>query len=427
MKKLNKVPSLNGIISVPGDKSISHRSLILGAMATGITTVSNLLNSADVNTTKQVLVDLGVDIWNEAGVTKINGKGGDNFHDPKNVLDMGNSGTSTRLLTGLISGAGLYARIIGDDSLSKRPMDRVTKPLNSFGAKIESNNGRLPMNIHRSRLNKEIKFELQVGSAQVKSAVMLAGIVNGSKTTIIDNFNTRNHTEVMLKQFGAEIEVAGAEISIPADQHLHSVNVAVPGDISSAAFWIVAGLLVKDSNLTIKNVGLNPTRSGIIKILQEMNAKIDIKRVNDDGEIVADIKPHFSQLTAMNIGGKVIPTCIDEIPILALAATQAEGRTIIKDASELRVKESNRITTVTTELNKLGANIQATEDGFIIYGPTKLHSNDVHVSSNKDHRIAMMLAIAALITEGNVILEDDDSVGISYPTFFSDLERVVAK
>ncbi|WP_025023218.1 3-phosphoshikimate 1-carboxyvinyltransferase [Companilactobacillus nodensis] len=424
MKKLNKVTSLKGIVSVPGDKSISHRALMLGAIVNGTTRITNLLNSADVNTTRAILTNLGVTITERGNITEVVGAGVSNLHDPGIVLDMGNSGTSTRLLTGLIAGADLDAQIIGDDSLSRRPMDRVIDPLNNVGANITSNNGKLPMIIHRSQLNNKIDFELPVGSAQVKSAVLLAGITSGSKTTVVDKFRTRNHTEIMLQQFGAEVKVDGAKISVPADQHLSAADVLVPGDISSAAFWIVAGLLVKGSNLTIKNVGINPTRSGIINILRQMDAKIDIKQTSIDGETIADITPRFSKLQALNIYGEIIPTCIDEIPIIVLAATQATGRTIIRGAAELKLKESDRILTVTSELKKLGAQIKATDDGFIIDGPAQLTANKTHVSGHKDHRIAMMLAIASLITDGEVILDDDDSVGISYPTFFTELGKL---
>lgn len=417
---------LHGTIVVPGDKSISHRALMFGAIAQGTTKVFKRLVSEDVNSTISVLRSLGVKIDDEQpGVTEVHGQGIAGLKDPIDALDMGNSGTSTRLLTGLITGAGLAAKIIGDDSLSKRPMERVTKPLTEMGAKVSTVDGHLPITIAHSQLDPVIKQTLVVGSAQVKSAILLAGLAAGSDTYVTDPFKTRNHTEAMLPKFGVAVDVDQDVIHIPADQHLSATEIEVPGDISSAAYWIVAGLITPNSELTIKNVGINPTRTGLLTVLKNMGADISIDQKVDFGEPIADITVKTSQLHGVEVAGEIIPSLIDEIPMIVLAATQATGKTIIKDAAELKVKETDRIQTVQEELNKLGAKVIPTEDGFIIDGKNSLQAQDIHVSGHQDHRIAMMLSIAALVTNGTIILDDDESVKISYPTFFNNLEGIV--
>ncbi|WP_300562315.1 3-phosphoshikimate 1-carboxyvinyltransferase [Companilactobacillus sp.] len=417
---------LHGTIVVPGDKSISHRALMFGAMANGTTKVLRRLDSADVSSTISVLRSLGAKITElDNDITEVIGTGVSGLKDPTVDLDMGNSGTSTRLLTGLITGAGLQATITGDSSLSKRPMDRVIDPLSEIGGKFTSDHGHLQLTVQKSTLSSTIKQTLHVGSAQVKSAILLAGLAAGSDTFVTDPFHTRNHTEQMLPKFGVKVDIKGDTIHIPANQNLQPAEVEVPGDISSAAYWIVAGLITPNSELTIKNVGVNPTRIGLLTVLQQMGGDITINQKDDIGEPIADIKVKTSQLHGVEVGGDIIPSLIDEIPMIVLAATQATGTTVIKDASELKVKETDRIETVQEELNKLNADVTPTEDGFIIKGGKQLVAQDTHVSGHADHRIAMMLSIAALVTNGTIILDDDESVKISYPTFFNNLEGIV--
>lgn len=417
---------LHGEIVVPGDKSISHRALMFGAMANGTTKVLRRLDSADVSSTISVLKALGAQITElDDETTEVIGTGINGLKNPTTALDMGNSGTSTRLLTGLITGAGIKATIIGDDSLSTRPMKRVTDPLSEIGGQLSTTDGHLPIKINASKLAPTINQTLKVGSAQVKSALLLAGLAAGSDTFVTDPFKTRNHTEQMLPKFGVDVSIQGDTIHIPAGQKLQPTEIEVPGDISSAAYWIVAGLITPNSQLTIKNVGINPTRTGLLTVLKNMGADITIDQKDTIGEPIADITVKTSQLHGTVVEGDIIPSLIDELPMVVLAATQAEGQTIIKDAAELKVKETDRIQTVTEELNKLNAQVIATDDGFIINGPKQLFANDTHVSGHSDHRIAMMLSVAALVTNGTIVLDDDESVQISYPTFFNNLEGIV--
>lgn len=426
MKQLpTTTTGLTGNLTVPGDKSISHRALMFGAMANGTTKIAKILHSDDVTSTINALKAVGVKISEANGITEVVGKGVNNLNYPWGPINMGNSGTSTRLLTGLFTGANLAATIVGDASLSTRPMKRITRPLSEIGGTIISDDGHLPLQIKKSLLLPVIHQKLTVGSAQVKSAILLAGLAAGADTYVTDNFHSRNHTEQMLPKFGVEVDYKNDTIHIPAHQELQATEIEVPGDISSAAYWIVAGLITPNSELTIKNVGINPTRTGIITVLKKMGGNITIVPQETVGDPMADITVKTSQLHGIKIAGQIIPSLIDEIPIIALAATQADGQTVIADASELRVKETDRIKTVSDELNKLGAKIVPTTDGFIIDGKVSLRTDKIHVSGHTDHRIAMMLSIAALVTNGTIILDDDESVKISYPTFFNNLEGIV--
>jgi 3-phosphoshikimate 1-carboxyvinyltransferase len=399
---------------------------MFGALASGVTKVINRLESDDVASTISVLKTLGIKIIEkDHNVTEVFGNDNKNFKIPDRPLDMGNSGTSTRLLTGILTGMGINSKIIGDNSLSKRPMKRITEPLTEIGGHLRTVDNHLPITIFPSTLNKNIHQTLKVGSAQVKSALLLAGLVAGSDTYITDPFNTRNHTEKMLPQFGVELTKSNNIIHIPADQSLKATTIEVPGDISSAAFWIVAGLITPNSKLVIKNVGINPTRTGILTILKKMGGNITIDQKNNIGEPIADITVKTSQLQGITIGGEIIPSLIDEIPLIVLIATQAKGQTIIKDAQELRFKETDRIKTVYEELNKLQAKIIPTDDGFIVNGKTSLIADHLHVCGHGDHRIAMMLSIAALVTKGSIILDDEDCVNVSYPSFFNDLKGIL--
>ena len=422
LKPINQ--PLKGSINIPGDKSISHRAIILGSLAKGTTKVYNFLTSDDCLHTINAFKELGVEIKQEGTLVIIQSEGYQGFNEAKKPLYFGNSGTTARLLTGLFASLPLYFSIYGDPHLTERPMDRVVNPLRKMGAQI---NGRkagllLPLSINGQQLS-GITYELPVKSAQVKSAILLAGLFAKGQTKVIERAITRDHTERMLKAFGANITVKGLEITIEQAQELQATDIHVPGDISSAAFFLVAGAIVPNSKLTLRQVGLNPTRTGIIDVLKQMGAKLNIinKQKHND-EPFGDIIIQSSDLQSIIIDGDLIPRLIDELPVIALLATQATGTTIIKDAEELRVKETDRIRAVVEVLSAFGANIEETKDGMIIHGPTRL--NGASVSAYYDHRMAMMIAIASLITKDHVIMDDDSSINISYPQFFEHLAEL---
>lgn len=422
---------LAGTIRVPSDKSISHRALILALLAKGTTTINHRLISADVTATMTAIQKLGANVIenDDHTITKVVSEGRTMLINKSQALvafDFANSGTTTRLLTGVLAGTGIKAKITGDTSLSTRPMQRVIKPLTTFGAQIDSNNNHLPLIINTPITADKLVFELPLGSAQVKNAVLLAGLASGKAVEINDKFKTRDHTERMLPAFGGEITINDNRITLPADQNLIGTTVDVPGDISAAAFWLVAASLVDNSEVTLTSVNVNPTRAGILAVLERMGANLSFKISVIGKEPVADITVKTTKhLQATTISAQEVPSLIDELPIIVLAATQATGTTIITGASELRVKETNRIDLVTTELTKLGADITATTDGFIIKGPTNLQANEpVTLNGHGDHRLTMMLAIAGLINRGGVTLADTDNVAVSYPTFFQDLRRL---
>ncbi|UII54631.1 3-phosphoshikimate 1-carboxyvinyltransferase [Cytobacillus spongiae] len=416
---------LKGNLLVPGDKSISHRSIMFGAIANGTTTVTNFLMGQDCLCTIACFRKLGVSIEEEAHQIIIEGKGFEGLQEPTDVLDVGNSGTTIRLLLGILAGRPFHATLIGDHSIGKRPMTRVTVPLAKMGAKIDGRqNGEFtPLSIRGGELS-GMNYSLPVASAQVKSSLLFAGLQGKGKTTLVEKEKTRDHTERMIKQFGGQITEDGLTIHIEGGQSLKGTSIQVPGDISSAAFFLVAAAIVPDSEITLKNVGLNPTRTGILEVLEQMGANMEIIPTDADScEPVGDIVIRYSKLTATTIQGEIIPKLIDELPIIALLATAAEGKTIIRDAQELKVKETNRIDTVVHELKKLGANIEATEDGMIIRGGQGLHG--ANVSSHGDHRIGMMLAIASLVSNEPVYLEGEEAISVSYPTFFADLQQIM--
>ncbi|MFE6168099.1 3-phosphoshikimate 1-carboxyvinyltransferase [Viridibacillus arvi] len=417
-------PTLRGKITVPGDKSVSHRSIMFGGIAKGRTTVSGFLLGDDCLNTIACFRKLGVQIELDGTNVVIESNGMETWQEPTDVLYTGNSGTTTRLMLGLLAGSNVHTVLNGDESIAKRPMKRVINPLREMGAKIT---GRMdgqftPLAIQGTKLQ-AIDYTMPVASAQVKSAILLAGINAEGTTVIREKEVSRDHTERMLRQFGAEITTEDGIVSLQGGQQLTATHVAVPGDISSAAFFLVAGAVAKNSEIMLENVGLNPTRTGIIDVLQEMNAKMSIE-IDDESaaEPTGTITVSTSELQGTTIGGDVIPRLIDEIPILALLATQANGQTVIKDAEELKVKETDRITAVVDELKKLGADIVATDDGMIINGPTPLTGSTIRTYG--DHRIGMMGAIAALITEGAIELDDADCIAVSYPTFFDDVQAV---
>ncbi|RWS43120.1 3-phosphoshikimate 1-carboxyvinyltransferase [Bacillus mycoides] len=421
MKLVGRKNSLNGKIVVPGDKSISHRSVMFGAIAEGTTKVSNFLLGEDCLSTIACFQKLGVQIEQSGNDVTIYGKGLHNLQEPKEVLDVGNSGTTIRLMLGILANTPFHSTIIGDASIGKRPMKRVTDPISKMNAQIDGReNGQYtPLSIRGGKV-KGIHYHSPVASAQVKSAVLLAGLQGEGVTTVTEPMQSRDHTERMLRAFGCTVDVNGRTISLQGGQQLKGADIEVPGDISSAAFFLVAGAIVQNSKLVLENVGLNPTRTGILDVLTKMGALISIDHIrNEEFEPCGDITIETSKLKGIEIGGTLIPRLIDEIPVIALLATQAEGITVIKDAEELKVKETNRIDTVVDELGKLGAKIEATPDGMIIYGKQNLKGNTVN--SHGDHRIGMMLAIASCIIDGEVKIENSDSVAVSYPEFFEQL------
>ena len=425
MKLKTNVNHLNGSIRVPGDKSISHRSIIFGSLAEGKTKVYDILRGEDVLSTMQVFRDLGVEIEDKDGVITIQGVGMDGLKAPQNALDMGNSGTSIRLISGVLAGADFEVEMFGDDSLSKRPMDRVTLPLKKMGVTISGQTERdlPPLHLKGTKNLRPIRYELPIASAQVKSALIFAALQAQGQSVIIEKECTRNHTEDMLQQFGGDLSVDGEKITVQGPQKLSGQTVVVPGDISSAAFGLVAGLIVPNSRVVLKNVGINETRTGIIDVIRAMGGKLEITDMDPIAKS-ATLTVETSDLKGTEIGGALIPRLIDELPIIALLATQAQGQTVIKDAEELKVKETDRIQVVADALNSMGATITPTADGMIIKGKSTLHG--ARVNTFGDHRIGMMTAIAALlVADGEVELDRAEAINTSYPSFFDDLETLI--
>ena len=425
MKLRTNRKGLRGTIRVPGDKSISHRSIIFGSLATGETKVYDILRGEDVLSTIQVFRDLGVSIHDDGDVIRIQGVGFQGLQVPTAPLDMGNSGTSIRLISGVLAGQDFSVTMVGDDSLSKRPMDRVAIPLRQMGVEITGQGERDCPPLHEKGTHQlqPIHYRLPVASAQVKSALIFAALQSEGDSTIIEKEKTRDHTEDMIRQFGGEIQVDGKTIHIQGGQEFQGQTVIVPGDISSAAFWLVAGLILPDSVIKIENVGINQTRTGILDVIQEMGGDLSVED-RDEKTVSASLTVKTSSLKGIRIDGELIPRLIDELPIIALLATQANGQTVIADAEELRVKETDRIQVVADSLNAMGANVVPTEDGMIITGPTPLHGADLETFG--DHRIGMMAAIAALLVrDGNVVLDRAEAINTSYPSFFEDLETLL--
>ena len=425
MKLRTNSKGLRGTIRVPGDKSISHRSIIFGSLAKGETKVYDILRGEDVLSTIQVFRDLGVSIQDDGDVIRIQGVGFQGLQVPTAPLDMGNSGTSIRLISGVLAGQDFSVTMVGDDSLSKRPMDRVAIPLRQMGVEIAGQGERDCPPLHEKGTHQlqPIHYRLPVASAQVKSALIFAALQAEGESTIIEKEKTRDHTEDMIRQFGGEIQVDGKTIHIQGGQEFQGQTVIVPGDISSAAFWLVAGLILPESEIKIENVGINQTRTGILDVIQEMGGDLTVED-RDEKAVSASLTVKTSSLKGIRIDGELIPRLIDELPIIALLATQANGQTVIADAEELRVKETDRIQVVADSLNAMGANVVPTEDGMIITGPTPLHGADLGTFG--DHRIGMMAAIAALlVSDGNVVLDRAEAINTSYPSFFEDLETLL--
>ena len=406
--------------SVPGDKSISHRSLMLAGIANGQSRISGLLEGEDCLSTLKIMKKLGVDITrDDSGSYLVEGNGLDGLKEPDDTLDCGNSGTTMRLLSGLLAGRPFYSVLAGDNSLNSRPMDRIITPLTKMGANIWSrNNGLAPLSIKGGNLN-SINYDSPVASAQVKSSILLAGLSAEGITYVNEPAQSRDHTEKMLKASGVDIEVDGNTIKLNSSDKINidPLDIKIPGDISSAAFIIAAGLITENSKIIIKDVGINKTRTGILDALEMMGADLTIKnKRTSSGEPLADIEVTSSNLKAVEISGDLVPRLIDEIPLLALLATQADGETIIKDAEELRVKETDRIKAISSELRKLGAEIEEYPDGMKIKGNTNLKGG-IEVDSFGDHRIGMTMAIAGLIASDGIIVNNSESINISFPDF----------
>lgn len=421
---LKKVKGLNGDVTIPGDKSISHRAVMLGSLAEGITVVHNFLQGADCLSTIDCFNKMGIICENNGQAVRIHGKGLHGLSAPTQTLDVGNSGTTTRLISGILSAQNFTSVLTGDVSIQTRPMDRIMIPLRQMGADIEGIKGNncAPLRITGQKLH-GIHYHSPVASAQVKSSILLAGLYADGETKVTEPHLSRNHTELMFESFGINITSEGNTATVrPADKLL-AQEILIPGDISSAAYFIAAGLIVPNSCICIRNVGINPTRAGILDICTAMGADITMENVRADrGEPVADLIVKTSNLKSTTIEGAIIPRLIDEIPIIAVMACFASGKTIIKDAAELKVKESNRIDVMVENLTNMGADIVGTDDGLIINGGAALHG--ASVDSKLDHRIAMSFAVAALAADGETTIQGAECVNISYPAFYSDLTNL---
>lgn len=416
--------ALKGEITVPGDKSISHRSIMFGALAEGTTRVTNFLRGADCLSTIDCFRKLGIDIEDLDSEILIHGKGLHGLTAPSSMLDVGNSGTTTRLISGILAGQRFTTELNGDESIQSRPMKRIMEPLTMMGADITSirDNGCAPLRIHGQKLH-GIAYTSKVASAQVKSCILLAGLYADGTTSVTEPYLSRNHTEIMLTHFGADITSKGTTATVTPGKDLHAQEIIVPGDISSAAYFIAAALMVPDSEILIKNVGINPTRDGLLRVCQDMGADITLLNENyGNGEPTADLLVRHSELHGVTVGGSVIPTLIDELPVVAALACFARGTTVIRDAQELKVKESNRIDVMVNNLRAMGAHIEGTDDGMIIQGGYPLHG--AIIDSHLDHRIAMTFAITALASDGETSIKGADCVKISYPGFYEDLTRL---
>ena len=421
--EIKKLTNLHGELTVPGDKSISHRAVMFGSLAKGTTKITHFLEGADCLSTISCFRKMGIDIENNSGEILVHGKGLHGLSAPADILDVGNSGTTTRLISGILAGQNFVSELTGDNSIQSRPMKRIMTPLLSMGADIASIKGNncVPLRITGHPL-KAIHYDSPVASAQVKSCVLLAGMYSDGITSVTEPVLSRNHTEIMLNYFGAQVTSEETTASIAPEPSLFAREITVPGDISSAAYFIAAGLLVPGSEILLKNVGINPTRDGLLRVCKDMGADITLLNVNMDGEPTADLLVRASSLHGTTVGGEIIPTLIDEIPMIAVMAAFAEGTTVIKDAKELKVKESDRILVMAENLSRMGADITPTDDGMIIHGGKPLHGAEI--DSYQDHRVAMSFAVAGLLCDGPLSIKGGDCVKISYPEFYEDLYRL---
>lgn len=416
---------LKGTLKVPGDKSISHRAIMLGSLANGTTTISNFLTGEDCLSTIDAFRAMGVSIERNSEEVTILGNGISGLIEASVPINLGNSGTTTRLLLGILAGLPFHYCLYGDESLTNRPMNRVTNPLRDMGATIDGREGGnfLPLSIRGGEV-KPITYRLPVNSAQVKSSILLAGLFSDGETIVEEPVPTRDHTERMLKAFNVNIRREGKFIYLTGKQPLQATQIDVPGDISSAAFFLCAAAMKIGSEVVLKDVGLNPTRTGVIDIIKRMGGSIEMNVTRYVGdEPVGDITVHGATLQGITIDGDDIPRLIDEIPIIALLASQAKGETVIKDAEELRLKETDRIQAVVDTLKQMGVSIKGTEDGMIIKGSENKLKGGIF-KSYKDHRIGMMVAIARILTDEKITLLNPECISISYPTFFTHLETI---
>jgi 3-phosphoshikimate 1-carboxyvinyltransferase len=421
-RSVSKVSRLKGSPRIPGDKSISHRGLIFGALARGRTEVEGILESGDVQSTGRCLRALGVKIEKAGDLTLIDGIGGGGLRKPTEILDCGNSGTTMRVLMGVLAGRGVEARMTGDDSLVKRPMKRVAEPLKLMGASFELTNGDFaPLTVHPAKL-RAIDYALKIASAQVKTAILMAALSAEGTTRLTGEILSRDHTERMLRHFGAEIFFDNSEIRLRGGQELRADRVRVPGDPSTAAFWLGAAALVPGARVELSNVSLNPTRIGFVHALQRMGAGLELRESGREAEPIGTIVAGHAPLRGVKISREEVPTLIDELPLLAVLATQAHGITVVEGAEELRVKETDRIEAVATNLRAMGGVIETRPDGYVIEGPQKLKGADV--KSFHDHRIAMAFSIAGLVADGPTTIHEPECVSISYPGFFDALEEL---
>jgi 3-phosphoshikimate 1-carboxyvinyltransferase len=431
IRTLRNQARLEGTVSTAGDKSISHRAALLNSIADGTAHVSNFCVGDDRTSMLGCLRGLGVqiiehhdcDVWPGQECFEIAGVGLNGLQEPSDVLHAGNSGTTTRLVSGLLAGQSFLSVLTGDDSLRSRPMGRVVEPLSKMGAVFmgRKNDTLLPMTVRGGSLN-TIEYDLKIASAQVKSAILIAGLYANGRTVVRSPGESRDHTERMMKYMGADMDIDGLSVAVGASK-LSATNVKVPGDISSAAFWMVAAAAHPNASIRLVNVGINPTRTGVIEVLKSMGANIRLENVvEDESEPAADIVVESSNLRGVEIAGDIIPKVIDELPALALAAARAEGTTIIRDAQELRVKESDRISATVTGLGKLGADIEETTDGMVIRGGRKLQG--AAVESFGDHRIAMTMSIASTMADGETTIDGSEAADVSYPTFWDTLDSV---
>ena len=425
MKFIHTAKPLKGELSVPGDKSISHRAVMFGSLASGTTEITHFLKGADCLSTIGCFRQMGVEIEEQKDRILVHGRGLHGLSAPSSVLDCGNSGTTTRLISGILAGQSFSSQLTGDASIRKRPMGRIIRPLRQMGASIESlsGNGCAPLRIEGRPLH-AISYDSPVASAQVKSCVLLAGLYADGPTSVTEPALSRNHTELMLSSLGAELTRKGTTATINPEPVLTGTSIHVPGDISSAAFFLAAGLMVPGSEILLKNVGINPTRDGILRVIRAMGGSLEIlNRTNSGGEEAADLLVRSSSLHGTVLEGELIPTLIDEIPVIAVLAAFAEGTTIIRNAEELKVKESNRLDIMVDGLSRMGADIEGTDDGMIIRGGKSLHG--AVIDSHLDHRIAMSFAVAALAADGETEILDADCVNISYPEFYRDLKMLL--
>lgn len=415
--------AIHGAIELPGDKSISHRYGMLAAIADGATNIRNYSSGADCQSTLGCMRGLGIEIENREGVVQIHGRGLDGLRQAAGMLDAGNSGSTMRMLSGILAAQPFVTRIGGDESLSRRPMDRIIQPLAQMGATIEARENRFPPLTIRGRRLQPIEYTLPVASAQVKSCVLLAGLYADGKTTVHEAVRTRDHTELALQEFGADVDVRGRSVTLAGRARLHGCELRVPGDLSSAAFFLVAALIVRESALTVYNVGLNPTRTALLDFLAGMGAQLKVLDVRaSGGELAGDVQVQKSPIRGGLLEKAQTAALIDEIPVLAVLGAASQEGLIVRDAAELRVKETDRIATIAENFRRMGLRIQVHADGFEVPGGQAFHAAEL--DSFGDHRIAMAFSVAALIADGPCTLEGAEAARVSFPEFFDTLQRV---